>query len=89
MDLLVQAHNKFTEMEQMHPDEMRLWIDGLHKCQNVLMNRVVIRDYPDKFHNSMLVNKSISRKSCRHPKDNRTYIGNNMLKCGLCGEEFE
>ena len=26
---------------------------------------------------------------CDHPRSKRTYIGNNMLKCGLCGEEFK
>jgi len=50
-DLLVQAHNKFVEMEQMHPDDMREWVDGIHKCQNVLISRVVTRDYPDVFVN--------------------------------------
>jgi hypothetical protein len=26
---------------------------------------------------------------CDHPRSKRTYIGNNLLKCGLCGEEFK
>ena len=52
MNLLVEAHNKFVEMEQMHPDDMREWVDGIHKCQNVLKGRVVTRDYPDVIFNS-------------------------------------
>lgn len=54
MNLLVEAHNKFVEMEQMHPDDMREWVDGIHKCQNVLKGRVVTRDYPDVFFNSVV-----------------------------------
>lgn len=50
--LLVQAHNIFTEMNDMHPDDTREWVDGIHKCQNVLMRRVVIRDYPNAFYNA-------------------------------------
>ena len=53
-DLLVKAHSKFIEMEQMHSDHIREWVDGIHKCQNVLKGRVVTRDYPDVFYNSTL-----------------------------------
>ncbi len=52
MNLLVEAHSKFVEMEQMHPDDIREWVDGIHKCQNVLKGRVVTRDYPDIFYNN-------------------------------------
>ena len=51
MGLLVKAHNKFIEMEQMHPDDIREWTDGVHKCQGVLKGRVVTRDYPNIFYN--------------------------------------
>jgi hypothetical protein len=54
MNLLVEAHNKFVEMKQMHPDDLREWVDGIHKCQNVLKGRVVTRDYPDIFYNIAL-----------------------------------
>lgn len=53
-NLLVEAHNKFVRMEQMHPDDIREWVDGIHICQNVLKGRVVTRDYPEVFHNSAL-----------------------------------
>jgi hypothetical protein len=26
---------------------------------------------------------------CSHPREYRTYIGRNTLRCGLCGLEFE
>lgn len=50
MNLLIEAHKKFVEMTQMHPDDMREWVDGIHKCQSVLKGRVVTRDYPHIFY---------------------------------------
>lgn len=29
------------------------------------------------------------RKECNHPREHRIYIGRNMLRCNLCGAEFE
>mgnify|MGYP003467655971 FL=1 len=29
-----------------------------------------------------------SENECEHPKEQRTFIGSNMLRCGVCGEEF-
>jgi hypothetical protein len=52
ISLLLEAHNKFVKLEQMHPDDTREWVNGIHKCQNVLKGRVVTRDYPDVFYNS-------------------------------------
>jgi hypothetical protein len=57
MDLLILAHNKFVDMDQMHPDDKREWVDGIHRCQNVLKGRVVTRDYPDIFYNLQNKNK--------------------------------
>ena len=28
------------------------------------------------------------KEDCEHPKDKRIYMGGNVLKCGVCGEEF-
>ena len=28
------------------------------------------------------------RKNCEHPIEQRSYIGNNLLKCKVCGLEF-
>ena len=42
----------------------------------------------------MAVNKNfdlsgVMRSGCVHPREKRTYIGRNMLRCGVCGLEFE
>ncbi|MGB4984867.1 MAG: hypothetical protein WBO70_03720 [Erysipelotrichaceae bacterium] len=29
-----------------------------------------------------------SENECEHPKEQRKFIGSNMLRCGVCGEEF-
>ena len=29
-----------------------------------------------------------SENECEHPKEQRTFIGSNVLRCGVCGEEF-
>lgn len=50
MNLLMEAHTKFAIMKQTHPDDMREWVEGIHKCQNILIGRVVTRDYPDFFY---------------------------------------
>lgn len=49
MDLLAKAFNKFTELEITHPSERDDFIDGIHECQQVLMNRVLRRDYPNGY----------------------------------------
>lgn len=46
MILLVEAHKLMTELEPTHPSDILEWTDGVHKCQNVLTNRLVRRDYP-------------------------------------------
>jgi len=28
------------------------------------------------------------RKNCKHPREQRSYIGNNLLRCNVCGLEF-
>lgn len=53
MALLATAHNIFVKLPPSHPDAQREWIDGLHKCQSVLMERVVCRDYPEIFKSSL------------------------------------
>lgn len=46
MDSLVDAYNKFVKLKTTHPSEKDDFIDGIHECQQVLMNRVLRRDYP-------------------------------------------
>lgn len=49
MNLLTEAHNKFMKLKQVHPNNPIDWVNGIHKCQDVLINRVVCRDYPNYF----------------------------------------
>lgn len=49
MALLVSAWNKFQVMEQTHPDHKRDFADGIHKCQDQIIHRVVQMDYPKDF----------------------------------------
>lgn len=50
------AHEKFVKLETQHPDDMRTWVNGIHQLQSVLMNRVVVRDYPKYFYNEQVSN---------------------------------
>ena len=49
LDLIVKAHNKFCELKTGHSEESIEWKEGIHKLENVLIGRVVSRDYPDVF----------------------------------------
>lgn len=49
MDSLAQAWNKLMELRPTHPDHTRDFADGIHKCQDVIINRIVQRDYPHVF----------------------------------------
>jgi len=49
MDLLVEAHNNFIELERTHLIEMTEWVSNFHKLQDLLGARVLRRDYPKTF----------------------------------------
>jgi hypothetical protein len=55
MDLIVEAHKKFSALKQSHPDEGNEWRFHLHGLQHALVHRVVSRDYPKDFYS--LLNK--------------------------------
>lgn len=46
MDNLAEAWNMFLKLDQTHPSEQSDFSDGIRKCQQVLMNRILRRDYP-------------------------------------------
>ena len=48
-DLLVKAVGAFRKLPQTHPCMDRDFTDGIHKCQDVLIHKIVQRDYPDEF----------------------------------------
>jgi hypothetical protein len=49
MDLLVEAHNKFVELDRTHAMEITEWVSSFHKLQDLLGARVLRRDYPETF----------------------------------------
>jgi len=49
IDYLTEAHNLFVRLEQTHPSHLTEWANGIHQCQDVLIHRIVQRDYPDEF----------------------------------------
>lgn len=49
MDALVAAWTAFLKLEETHPSHNRDFSDGIHKCQDILIHRIVQRDYPETF----------------------------------------
>lgn len=47
MDNLIDAANTFGQLDRDHPDELRDFVDGIHRCQYLLGVRVVRRDFPE------------------------------------------
>jgi hypothetical protein len=49
MNHLVDAWNKFIDLQEMHPDEINDFKDAIHKAQRILSMRTLRRDYPDYY----------------------------------------
>lgn len=47
MDKLMECYDLFIEIDKEHPDEMRNFVDGVHRIQEVLAMRTVRRSYPE------------------------------------------
>jgi hypothetical protein len=45
-DNLMKAYGNFIEMERQHPDEMRDFVDSIHRLQDLLAVRIVRRCFP-------------------------------------------
>lgn len=45
-DLLMDCYRSFLSLPREHPDEMREFVDAVHKIQGVLSMRIVRRAYP-------------------------------------------
>jgi len=45
-DALMQSYREFIDMPREHPDEMRDFVDAVHKIQGLLTTRIVRRVYP-------------------------------------------
>jgi hypothetical protein len=48
-DLIVKAHNLFTDLEQTHPNDLPDWVNAIHQLQNIIGMRVLRRDYPETY----------------------------------------
>ncbi len=59
MDLLVEVWNEFVKLEQTHPDHLREFRDGIHKCQNVLMWKELQEIKPEKYPKFNLPNRNV------------------------------
>lgn len=46
LDKLMECYSMFLKLDREHPDEMRDFVDGIHKIQSVFALRVVRRIYP-------------------------------------------
>jgi hypothetical protein len=53
MDRLMDAFRLFHRLTKEHPDELRDFVDGLHRCQDVLAVRVCRRIYSRMILSSM------------------------------------
>jgi len=53
MDRLMDAYRLFHRLTKEHPDELRDFVDGLHRCQDVLAVRVFRRIYSRMILSSM------------------------------------
>lgn len=49
MDALVLAVQEFNKLPVTHPSHNQDFVNGIHACQNVLIHKIVQRDYPTKF----------------------------------------
>ena len=49
MNLLIEAHTKFSQLEQTHPSDINDWVFHLHGRQRLLGQRLLRRDYPHIF----------------------------------------
>ena len=46
MSKLSEVLTLFMNMKQTHPNHLSSFMDGIRTCQDVIMHRIVQRDYP-------------------------------------------
>jgi len=56
-DHLINAVKYFRQLESMHPSHEKDFIDGIHKCQNVIIHRIVQREHPKEFPTFKIITK--------------------------------
>lgn len=48
-DLLVEIVNTFHGMDQTHPCHYNDFVNGIHKCQDVIIHRLAQRQWPESY----------------------------------------
>lgn len=49
MNLLIEAYKRFLKLDATHQSHIKDFADGIHRCQDQIIHRIVQRDYPDDF----------------------------------------
>lgn len=49
MNILTEAYRRFLKLDTTHQSHTKDFVEGIHRCQEQLIHRVVQRDYPDDF----------------------------------------
>ena len=47
MERLMESYGEWLEMERLHPDEVRDFVDAVHKIQGLIGMRVLHRHHPE------------------------------------------
>lgn len=63
MKALTKAVHCFNQLEMTHPCHGVDFRDGIHKCQDVIINRIVQRDYPEVFPSYKVTNHDKTNKN--------------------------
>lgn len=48
-NLIIEAHNKYVELEVTHPSDRQDWNNALHVLQRLMGQRILRREHPDVF----------------------------------------
>lgn len=48
-DALMESYRQFIGMPRQHPDEMREFVDAVHKIQGLLTDRIARRCFPERW----------------------------------------
>ncbi len=49
LNYLTKSYNLFYKLEKQHPDELRDFVDGIHKCQYLIGMRIARKYVPKIF----------------------------------------
>ncbi len=49
MECLRRAFELIVKMDSTHPNHLEEFVQGIHKCQSVIIHRIIQRKYPEEF----------------------------------------